>query len=60
MTTAAPLMTFEDVGHQFDDGRIVALRNVNIAFAPGQSVAIIGPSGSGKSTLIHLMCGIRT
>jgi putative ABC transport system ATP-binding protein len=53
------LMVLEHVGHSFDDGRIVALKDVNLAFGEGESVAILGPSGSGKTTLILVMCGIR-
>ena len=33
------------------------LRNVNVAFQPGESIAVIGPSGAGKSTLAKLLVG---
>jgi putative ABC transport system ATP-binding protein len=52
-------MALEHVGHSFDQGRIVALKDINLAFGQGESVAILGPSGSGKTTLILVMCGIR-
>jgi putative ABC transport system ATP-binding protein len=53
------LIRLERVSHSFDDGRIVALRDVDLTIGEGESVAIVGASGSGKSTLILLMCGIR-
>ncbi len=56
---SAPLIALDRVGHAFDDGRIVALKDVSLAIEQGQSVAIVGASGSGKSTFILLMCGIR-
>jgi ABC-type lipoprotein export system ATPase subunit len=52
------LITFEHVGREFDEGRIVALKDVNLAIEKGQSLAVVGASGSGKTTLIMLMCGI--
>jgi len=54
-----PLIALEHVGHVFDGGRIVALRDVNRKFGEAESVAIVGASGSGKTTLILVMCGIR-
>jgi ABC-type lipoprotein export system ATPase subunit len=57
--SAPSLIVFENVSREFDDGRIVALREMNLTIANGESVAIVGPSGSGKTTLVLLMCGIR-
>jgi putative ABC transport system ATP-binding protein len=34
------------------------LREVSIAFLPGQLISLTGPSGSGKSTLISLLAGL--
>jgi putative ABC transport system ATP-binding protein len=40
------------------DIAVDALREVDVAFAPGTFTAIMGPSGSGKSTLMHILAGL--
>jgi putative ABC transport system ATP-binding protein len=59
LTTSPPLIAFYRVGHEFDDGRVVALRDIDLAIERGTSVAVVGPSGSGKTALVQLMCGLR-
>ncbi len=39
-------------------GNKVALNNINLEIADGETLAIIGGSGSGKSTLLRLMIGL--
>ncbi|WP_295449378.1 ATP-binding cassette domain-containing protein [uncultured Thiodictyon sp.] len=53
-----PLLTLECVGHSFDGGHIVVLRDVSLELAPGEGLAIEGPSGGGKTTLLGLMAGL--
>jgi putative ABC transport system ATP-binding protein len=48
------------LGKRYGQGDVVvhALRDVDVAFAPGTFTAIMGPSGSGKSTLMHILAGL--
>ena len=41
-------------------GPVVALREVSLAVAPGDYIAISGPSGCGTSTLLHLLGCVDT
>jgi len=39
-------------------GNKTALRNIDIALAEGDSLALFGPNGAGKSTLIQVLCSL--
>jgi ATP-binding cassette subfamily B protein len=52
-------ITFENVSFQYPGGREVALKNISLRIAPGETVAFVGESGAGKSTLVNLAMGFR-
>jgi len=45
---------FDQVTFGYDPGRPV-IKDVNLAVAPGETVAFVGPTGAGKSTLAKLV-----
>jgi ABC-type polar amino acid transport system ATPase subunit len=52
------LLRIEELNKSF--GSVSVLRNVNLAVASGETIAIIGPSGSGKSTLLRCINRLET
>ena len=48
-------LVFENVGFEYPDSGIQALKDVSFRIDAGQSLAIIGTTGSGKSTIANLL-----
>jgi NitT/TauT family transport system ATP-binding protein len=52
------LATATGIGVVFPNG-VEALRDVSLALADGELLAIVGPSGCGKSTLVRVLAGLH-
>jgi subfamily B ATP-binding cassette protein MsbA len=48
-------LEFRNLGFRYPGASDDALSNVNLAVAPGETLALVGMSGGGKSTLVNLI-----
>ena len=48
-------LTFERVTFAYPGSERMAVRDIDLVIAPGETVALVGPSGSGKTTLANLV-----
>lgn len=52
------LITLRNVSKSFDDGRVVALRDISLEICQSEWISVSGRSGCGKSTLLSLLAGL--
>ncbi|MCG8451579.1 MAG: ABC transporter ATP-binding protein/permease, partial [Spirochaetales bacterium] len=50
-----PTVEFKDVSFAYDPKGKPALKNINLAAAPGDVLALVGMSGGGKTSLVNLI-----
>ena len=51
-------LRIDNVSFKYPGSKNYALKNVSLAIANGQKIAIVGANGSGKTTLVKLICGL--
>jgi len=51
-------LSTEQLSYSYDSQSSPVFSDLNLAIAPGESVAIVGTSGSGKTTLMKVLCGL--
>jgi ATP-binding cassette subfamily B protein len=50
------VIEFKGVSYSYPGAPVLALQNLNLKVAAGQTIALVGPSGAGKSTAMALLC----
>jgi lipoprotein-releasing system ATP-binding protein len=60
--TADSVIRADKLGKTYAEGKLrtQVFDGLDVAIAPGETVAILGVSGAGKSTLLHLLGGLDT
>lgn len=49
---ASPVLHLDQIERRFGD--LIIVKDVTLALAKGETIALVGPSGSGKSSLLHI------
>ncbi len=52
---SGPIYEAKGLKKEFDDGRVAALRGIDLRVNAGDFVSIVGPSGCGKTTFLNML-----
>ena len=51
-------ITIENASFRYPNAETDSLKNISLAIAPGETIAIVGENGAGKTTLVKLLTGL--
>lgn len=51
-------LSVKNLKKTYSDGKVKALKGIDLEIKPGQFFGLLGPNGAGKSTLIHTIMGL--
>ncbi len=54
-----PKLELVSLTKEYDDGAVVAVDDIDLSIAAGETVALLGPSGCGKSTTLNMIVGLE-
>ena len=44
--------------YQVDNGRVLAIKDINFSVRPSEFLCLLGPSGCGKTTILNILAGL--
>ncbi len=57
---STPKLELVNLTKQYDNGDVLAVDNINLSVAAGETIALLGSSGCGKSTTLNMIVGLET